>query len=159
MDHANFSICHGRPSNLFSPFSVSRRTPLSFVLWAANSPLVCWPGWPWPPTGRLHTVRLLRIPERNCFNRVCLASMGVWQGVAKDSLKYSPGLPCPTLLHPVSEPPLKRPYGHLRVVHPQGRRPAAVFYPFGHPTPYAYVAREHEHLVICLSLGSQTVES
>jgi hypothetical protein len=25
------------------------------------------------------------------------------------------------------------------VAHPQGRRPAAIFYPFGHPTPYAYV--------------------
>jgi hypothetical protein len=24
------------------------------------------------------------------------------------------------------------------VAHLQGRRPAAVFYPFGHPTPYAY---------------------
>jgi hypothetical protein len=24
------------------------------------------------------------------------------------------------------------------VTHPQGGQPAAVFYPFGHPTPYAY---------------------
>jgi hypothetical protein len=41
--------------------------------------------------------------------------MGVWQGVAMDSLKFHPGLPCPTLLCP-----------------------AAVFYPFGHHTSYAY---------------------
>jgi hypothetical protein len=26
----------------------------------------------------------------------------------------------------------------LRVARPQGRRPEAIFYPFGHPTPYAY---------------------
>jgi hypothetical protein len=25
------------------------------------------------------------------------------------------------------------------VVHVQGRRPAAIFYPFEHPTPYVYV--------------------
>jgi hypothetical protein len=48
-------------------------------------------------------------------------NMGVRQGVAMDSLKFHPGLPCPTL---------------LRLA---GGLPAAVFYPFGHPTPYAYV--------------------
>jgi hypothetical protein len=36
--------------------------------------------------------------------------MGVWQGVAIDSLKFRPGLPCPTLLRPLDGPPLKRPY-------------------------------------------------
>jgi hypothetical protein len=46
---------------------------------------------------------------------------GVWQGVAIDSLKFHPG---PTFI---------RPAGRL-----QGERPVAVFYPFGHPTPYAY---------------------
>jgi hypothetical protein len=38
-----------------------------------------------------------------------------------NSLKLHPGQPCPTLLCPADG------------------RPAAVFYPFGHPTPYAYV--------------------
>jgi hypothetical protein len=39
-----------------------------------------------------------------------------------DSLKFHPGLPCPTPLH----------------LALQGRRPASVFYPFGHSTPCAY---------------------
>jgi hypothetical protein len=55
--------------------------------------------------------------------------------VAMDSLKFNPGRPCRTLLRPAGGPPLKRPYS------PQGRWPAAVFYPFEHPTPYAYVNR------------------
>jgi hypothetical protein len=87
------------------------------------------------------------------FNMVCLTvasawwewkrlrSMGVWQGVAMDSLKlkFHLGLPCPTFLHPVGGLPLKQPYCHL-----QSRRPAAVFYPYGHPTPYAYVEKTEE---------------
>jgi hypothetical protein len=54
--------------------------------------------------------------------------MGVWQGVTMDSLKFHLGPPCLTLLCPAGRPPLKR----------QGRQPAAVFYPLGHPTLYAY---------------------
>jgi hypothetical protein len=46
--------------------------------------------------------------------------------------------PFPTLLRPVRGPPLKRPYSRLRGV-PQVERPAAIFYPIGHPTPYAFV--------------------
>jgi hypothetical protein len=53
--------------------------------------------------------------------------MGVWQGVATDSLKFYLGLLCPTVLRPP------------RVARPQGEWPAAVFYPFEHPTLYAYV--------------------
>jgi hypothetical protein len=41
-------------------------------------------------------------------------SMGVQQGVAKDSLKFHPCPPCPTLLCPVGEPPLKRPHNRFR---------------------------------------------
>jgi hypothetical protein len=37
--------------------------------------------------------------------------MGVWQGVAMDSLKFQLGLLCPTPLCPDGRPPLKRPYG------------------------------------------------
>jgi hypothetical protein len=55
--------------------------------------------------------------------------MGVWQGVAMDSLKLHRGPPCPTLLRPVSGPPLKW----------QGGRPSTVFYLFGHPMLYTYV--------------------
>jgi hypothetical protein len=59
--------------------------------------------------------------------------MGVWQGVAMDSLKFHLSLPCPTLLRSVGGPTLKWPYGHF-----MGGPPAAVFYPFGHPMPYAF---------------------
>jgi hypothetical protein len=59
-----------------------------------------------------------------------------WQRV--DFLKFHPGPPCPTLLHPAGGTPLKRPRTAVSgVARPQGGRPAAVFYPFGHPTPYA----------------------
>jgi hypothetical protein len=44
----------------------------------------------------------------------CVKSMGVWQGVAMDSLKFHLGLPCPTLLRPVGRPPLKQSYHHCR---------------------------------------------
>jgi hypothetical protein len=53
--------------------------------------------------------------------------MGIWQGVPMDSLKFPKVPSWSTLL-----PPLKGPKD------PKGGRPAAVFYPFGHPTPYAY---------------------
>jgi hypothetical protein len=51
--------------------------------------------------------------------------MGVWQGVAMDSLKFLLGLLCLTLLMAVSG-----------VAHLQSGWLAAIFYPFGHPTPY-----------------------
>jgi hypothetical protein len=40
--------------------------------------------------------------------------MGVWRGVAMDSLMFHPGLPCLTVLCPVGRPLLKRPHGHIR---------------------------------------------
>jgi hypothetical protein len=55
-----------------------------------------------------------------------------------DSLKFHPGSPCPTFLRLVGGPPLKRPHSRFRGNLPAGWRPAAVFYPFGRPTPYAY---------------------
>jgi hypothetical protein len=51
--------------------------------------------------------------------------MGVWQGVAMDSLKFHQSPPCLTLLRPTGGPPVSGAGGK-------------VFYPFGHPTPYAY---------------------
>jgi hypothetical protein len=35
--------------------------------------------------------------------------MGVWPGVAMDSLKFQLGPPCSNLLRPAGRPPLKRP--------------------------------------------------
>jgi hypothetical protein len=52
------------------------------------------------------------------FEKNVRPRMGVWQGVAMDSLKYHWGPPCPTLLCPAGRPPLKW--------------PAAIFYPVGH---------------------------
>jgi hypothetical protein len=53
--------------------------------------------------------------------------MGVWRGVAMDSLKYRQGLSCPTLLRPV------------------GGWPAAVLHPFGYPTSYASFEKCNDH--------------
>jgi hypothetical protein len=47
-------------------------------------------------------------------------SMGVWQGVAMDSLKYHQGPSCPTLLRPASGSLLKRPYSRFRDGLPAG---------------------------------------
>jgi hypothetical protein len=92
--------------------------------------------------------------------------MGLWQEVPMDSLKFQLGPPCPTLLCPAGRPLLKRPYGHFR-----GGWPAAVFYPFGHLTPYAYapLTRKDLHknvnnffclLIICIWRGvSKGVEA
>jgi hypothetical protein len=64
----------------------------------------------------------------------------VREEVSTDSLKFHPAPPCPTLLRPVGGPPPKRPYGCLGgVAHPQGERPAAVFFPLGYPFPYGPV--------------------
>jgi hypothetical protein len=52
--------------------------------------------------------------------------MGVWEGVAKlPKVSWEPAMPDPST-------------AVLGVASPQGGRPAAVFFPFGHPTPYAY---------------------
>jgi hypothetical protein len=67
-----------------------------------------------------------------------VGSMGVWQGVAMDSLKFHLGLPCPTFLHPAGRLSLKLLTIVLWVVCPQGGQLAVNFYSFRHATPYAY---------------------
>jgi hypothetical protein len=64
--------------------------------------------------------------------------LGVWQGVAMDALQFHPGPPCLTVLHPADRPPLTAVSG---VARPQSGWPAAVFYLFGHPTPYTYACK------------------
>jgi hypothetical protein len=59
--------------------------------------------------------------------------MGVWQGVALDTLKFYLGPPCPTLLCPAVWQPS------------QGGQPKAVFYPFGYPTLYAQCSMMSEN--------------
>jgi hypothetical protein len=65
--------------------------------------------------------------------------IGVWQEMTMDCLKFYLDPPFPTLLCPAGG----------RAGHPQNalmaysrarqaRQPATVFYPLGHPTPYAY---------------------
>jgi hypothetical protein len=56
-------------------------------------------------------------------------TIGIWQGVAMDSLKFYPVPPCPALLCPVGGPPLKRPYGRFRVGPSLVGPPAAVLHP------------------------------
>jgi hypothetical protein len=60
-------------------------------------------------------------------------AMGIYQWVAMDSIKFNQGSPCPTLLCPTDRLPQKHPYCHFR-----GGPPAAFFYPFRYPLPYAY---------------------
>jgi hypothetical protein len=64
--------------------------------------------------------------------------IGVWQGVAMDSLKFHLGLPRPTLLRPADRPPLIRTYGRFRSVPPARRAARSRFLPVGHLMPYAY---------------------
>jgi hypothetical protein len=70
--------------------------------------------------------------------------MGVWKGVAMDSLKFNPDQPCPTLICPASRLSLKLPYSRFRGGEPTGQGCVAVFYPFGYPAPYAYRGRRIE---------------
>jgi hypothetical protein len=57
-----------------------------------------------------------------------------------DSLKFHLDPPCPTLLQPAGEPPLKGPYSCFRGIPHTGRAACShlQFYPFENPTPYAY---------------------
>jgi hypothetical protein len=59
-------------------------------------------------------------------------AIGVWQVVAKDCLKFHAGT-CPKLLWSAGGP-----YGVSGLACLQVKRPAAVFYHFAHPKPYAY---------------------
>jgi len=65
-------------------------------------------------------------------------NMGIGQGVAMDSLKFHPGLPCPTLLPPAGGPPPERPYDCFRGCPPAGWAACGCLLPSGHPTLYAY---------------------
>jgi hypothetical protein len=69
--------------------------------------------------------------------------MGVWQGVAMDSIKFHLGPPCPTLLRPSGRLPLTAVSG---VARPQAERSAVVFYPFGHSYAYIYIANRLKQL-------------
>jgi hypothetical protein len=63
-------------------------------------------------------------------------SMGVWQGVAMDSLKFHLGPPCPTSLCP--EMALWLFWGWPAHRVDWLRQSPTTMYPLGHPTPYAY---------------------
>jgi hypothetical protein len=63
------------------------------------------------------------------------------------------GLAMHDLSMPCWQPPLKRPYGYFMGNHLQAGWPAAVFYPFGHPTPIASVIVVRFPLSLTLSLS------
>jgi hypothetical protein len=65
-------------------------------------------------------------------------AMGVWQGMAMDSLKFHLGRPCPTLLCPDGGSPLTQPYVGFRGGLPRGQEACSPLLPLGHRTPYAY---------------------
>jgi hypothetical protein len=67
-------------------------------------------------------------------------SMGVWQGVAMDSLKFLSGLPSPA-----GRPPLKQLYGHFRDDLLTRQANCGCLLPFW--TPYALHLWEREELV------------
>jgi hypothetical protein len=54
----------------------------------------------------------------------------VREGVSTDGRKFHAGPPCPTLIRPAG---CKAVWG---VARPQGKQPAAVFFPLGYPMPY-----------------------
>jgi hypothetical protein len=67
------------------------------------------------------------------YAKISFKSMGVFQGVAMDALKYHPGPPCPTLLHPAGRSPLKRPNGRFRGGLPAGQAACNRLLPFWTP--------------------------
>jgi hypothetical protein len=60
-------------------------------------------------------------------------AMGVWQGVAMDSLQFYPGPPWPTLLRPAGGPPPKRSYGRFKGGPHTGRAVCIHLLPFWAP--------------------------
>jgi hypothetical protein len=74
-----------------------------------------------------------------CFNQdqnqSLFQSMGVWEGVAMDSLKYHSSTSCLTLLHCVGRTPLKWPYCRFRGSPPIGWSACTLLLPLW--TPHA----------------------
>jgi hypothetical protein len=83
--------------------------------------------------------------------------MGVWQGVAMDSLKFHLGLPCPTLLRPVGGPPLNRQYSRLRGGPPTGQMACGHLLPCWPPTPYACALHPFHVCCSCFRLHASRV--
>jgi hypothetical protein len=77
--------------------------------------------------------------------------MGVWQGVAIDSLKFHPGLPCPALVRPAGEPARNGLMAVLGMARPLNGWLEVVFYPFGHPVAYVYAERRK---CVAVAVGS-----
>jgi hypothetical protein len=103
------------------PCKPCERPPLKRRFLPLCTPHVARP-WPWPVSFRrlsasfgdfqARLVQKASSPHlsRPQFSRASeKKSVGMWQGVAMDSLKRHPGPPCPTLLRPAGGPPLKRP--------------------------------------------------
>jgi hypothetical protein len=61
--------------------------------------------------------------------------MGLWQGMTMYSVKFHPGPPCPTLLHPAGGIPLRLPYDRFWGGPPAGRGACGRPLPFW--TPHA----------------------
>jgi hypothetical protein len=87
------------------------------------------PPYRWPPPVRrtsqarcvVHRSQSMHGPvqdHKNCIAslklfRPQLVTRSIWQGVSTDSLKFHPGLQCPSIPRPAGGPPSKRPYGRF----------------------------------------------
>jgi hypothetical protein len=86
------------------------------------------------------------LARENCASNACAYGKGwPWTKVSLGQTFLYPSMTC-------GRPPLKRPHSCFRGGCPQGRRPMAVFYPLGHPTPSASV-----HHRFCFPLSAAGV--
>jgi hypothetical protein len=74
-------------------------------------------------------------PSREINDETTFCALDIWHGVAMDSLKIHPGLPCPTLLCPEGGPPPKWPLCCFRGGSFTGRVACRRLLPFW--TPHA----------------------
>jgi hypothetical protein len=86
---------------------------------------------PRPEMQTFHEV-IFSLPPRHHFS---IRSMGVWKGVAMDSLKFYLGPHCIIFPRPAGGPPLKQLYNRLRGGPPSGRAACGRLLPFW--TPHA----------------------
>jgi hypothetical protein len=82
--------------------------------------------YPPPPNLKKSAAHHITLESPRIYGRMAWGG----HGLPQVSLGPYPSRPC-------ERPPLKRPYKHFKGGRRQGRQPAAVFYPLGHPTPYA----------------------
>jgi hypothetical protein len=116
---------------------------------------------------------LCRCPKKNTISKVIIqvnrlyedqsresksqVTMGVWRGVANGQCPWTPQsiakarhvLP----LYAMQAATLKQPCSRFRGGHPQGERPAAVFFSLGYSTPYASARDQSRVSNVCAPIN------